>query len=904
MIKKISAGLLLGIWLTAFVLQEDPWVKAHVGSWYKRTVGTALNCVMEGEVERLSFMPLSLTLKNVHVTPPHHAPAAWHWRCARYATGGSYFSFLRFGMAALWITVEEPVITSALSGGTLAIEPHIRTLLQPAALDVPVYLDTVVLKNGTLTVHDPATATKLFLNASYDVRLVRNALKSTLFLHDGYAIWQGHELFSALGGTLNLTFAAHTTVAADCRLVVPQLEGYRAGCSLRGMWESGSGTFVFKNASESLVIDPITVARAGDSFKVALRGKVPCSYIGRFFCNERQASLMQGDLLLDAAGEVSPYDRFWQVNSASDDLLYDGSTLGTIGALSVSGNAAGSKASWLWQTPCGPHRGVFSWDSSAGAGVLQVETALHQLPKNSFLSAFPRTITAEFCSTNDGIAGTYAAHTADAPGVRAVALQGEFVAQQQELTTTGTINEKQYQLTCSKEGSWVLERFKYCAPSGKELITLARNNKAFDAHIHFPLVRALVRSTCNYDVQGEGVVALNLQATEAGYKGLISLHEGAIRLPETYNFITNLSAGVTVNTFNSLVTLEDVACTLHKGSVHCNRATLFFDPSYQLSFAYVPLLFDNCLLNVRRDLFALVSGNLAYTHEHKSMPQLKGQLVLEQAQFSESLFSEKLHKELFLATDAQSGTFDSACDVTVTSRYPARVTTSLIEAQTKINLHVRGTVRKPEISGALELVSGTLAFPYKPLHITKGHVYFLPSQQLDPMIEMTAKNKIKKHHVTMQVSGSLKNHQVTFESMPALTEEQIASLLFSGSYGASLNIAAPALIMKQLQGALFNSEESAERLALYRSKVPDTFKNISLVPSFVEKNGKIGLRGALEIDLSDRWRALVQKDLTEVDDARFEVEYLLSDDISLRAVRDERSEVSGEVEVRWKFGRS
>jgi hypothetical protein len=79
-------------------------------------------------------------------------------------------------------------------------------------------------------------------------------------------------------------------------------------------------------------------------------------------------------------------------------------------------------------------------------------------------------------------------------------------------------------------------------------------------------------------------------------------------------------------------------------------------------------------------------------------------------------------------------------------------------------------------------------------------------------------------------------------------------------------------------------------------------RKITLVPSFTDQSGRGGLRGALDIDLSERWRALVQNNFSLSEDTKFEVDYLLSDDISIRGIRNERRDVCGEVEMRWKFG--
>jgi len=77
--------------------------------------------------------------------------------------------------------------------------------------------------------------------------------------------------------------------------------------------------------------------------------------------------------------------------------------------------------------------------------------------------------------------------------------------------------------------------------------------------------------------------------------------------------------------------------------------------------------------------------------------------------------------------------------------------------------------------------------------------------------------------------------------------------------------------------------------------------DIHFVPGFVDKSSRGGIRGALEIAINNRLRATIQKNFTLSEDTRFELEYAITDGISLRAVRDERRDLGGELELRWKF---
>jgi hypothetical protein len=146
----------------------------------------------------------------------------------------------------------------------------------------------------------------------------------------------------------------------------------------------------------------------------------------------------------------------------------------------------------------------------------------------------------------------------------------------------------------------------------------------------------------------------------------------------------------------------------------------------------------------------------------------------------------------------------------------------------------------------------------------------------------------------LHATGSLQDPQIIFESSPPLSEEQIIALLLVGNQ-ESLQAAVPAIIMQNIKSMVFNPEQSE-----VRSDWLTHLQQIHLVPSFSDQTGRGGLRGALEID-SERWRAKVQKNFSLSEDTRFEIEYLLSDDVSLRGIRDEHRDVGGEVEIRWKF---
>ena len=239
------------------------------------------------------------------------------------------------------------------------------------------------------------------------------------------------------------------------------------------------------------------------------------------------------------------------------------------------------------------------------------------------------------------------------------------------------------------------------------------------------------------------------------------------------------------------------------------------------------------------------------------------------------------------------------CDLVIETKSPIVVDTGFLQTNAHVNVRVQKGVHEPTVTGAVVLHSGTLNFPYKPLYISKGVINFSPEQLFDPTIELVARNKIKKYDVSLQVEGSLLHHHIVLDSTPPLSEEQIVGLLLVGAEEHSLNSMMPALIVQNLKNLIFSNNQSSF-FDKYFKPLLGSF-NINLVPSFTDQTGRGGLRGALEITIDDRWRAVIQKNFSLTEDTKFELEFLLSDDITLRSYRDERRDLGGEVEMRWKF---
>ncbi|MCX5922236.1 MAG: translocation/assembly module TamB domain-containing protein [Candidatus Dependentiae bacterium] len=919
MIKKIIFAVLLGFVATVVFVQNHQWVHDRAAQKVAIILESIGNCTVEFKVQRVNLFSPSVTLEQVKAYPKSFNAqfsdaAPWSWESKTLTLSCSWFTLLFYGMVGLHVHLKDLQGQTIIEQGRIAVvEQHIRGMIEGPS-DAPVFLKSLTFEKAHLVARYPDIHVAMDLDWSSESKNMNGIFKTNIHLHDGALTLYERTMISKLSGAAHLDISSHPTglqthLTFDGKTELEQLTMNKKTCFLNGAWNNGQGLFTLKSADQLFDADAIKV-RYDNGIHLDAHARMPARYL----LDVIDASL--GSLPLDGSCEVAlqglfSADRFdLSGQSTSGPLTYNARALcdtsmiafkkeDTIlkGTLSAQHQLLGAlEGSWQWDIPQSKGHCILS-----NAGAVSVpDFPLWSLAEHAMNVRFDldehRTIT-----------GSYRGIAQSALLDAQVELRGTLALKNDLLALVGHLNRNVYELALVLQPTLRLQRLSYKDSSGNALIDLTTDkddHNNFQGPISFELLRLLVKQFLSYNLQGEGI--LNLKGSLADnlmhLKG--QLAQGTIRLPETYNFIDGFDVDMTVDFDKKKVVAHHVHSTLHRGNATVERAVALFDDAYNLTYAYLPLMLDSCLLNLKKDLFAVVSGGMTMLYDAKAKSALTGRLIIDRSQLKENIFSDALQKSVLAFTSGmfEAKGFDMACDVTIETRNPIRVDTAFFQAQAKATVHVGNTVIDPKVSGSVEILSGTLAFPYKPLTITKGHIYLLPDQINDPIIELVAKNKIKKFNVSLHVNGSLLNHDIALESTPSLTEEQIIALLLVGSQEESLSIVMPALVMQNLKTVFFDSEQSPSRLNSFFQSWLKPLSNIHLVPSFSDQTGRGGLRGAVEIDINDRLRAVAQQNFSLSEDTRFEVEYLLSDDVSIRGIRNERRDVGGEVEMRWKFG--
>jgi len=472
----------------------------------------------------------------------------------------------------------------------------------------------------------------------------------------------------------------------------------------------------------------------------------------------------------------------------------------------------------------------------------------------------------------------------------------------QHLIIQGNSDIFHYDFLAAAKPYWHLE-YCDCHLDKEQVIHLkAENNDIFHGKIGYHLLRLLLHST-GWHVPGEGILHVRGSLNTDRLKLAMNMKEGNIRLPYTYNLLQDFQGNFQYSFNSRSFSIDHARIKLHKGHIAASHIIGSLDQEYRIQHIRAPLLLHNCFFSRKKDFFALFSGAFNITYTTPAQLHITGFALLDRSHIQSNILSEEFQKEIFGGTTSPCNqpSTNINFNINLLTKSPLQVKTSFLDASAHVNITMKGSMNEPAMSGNIDIIQGSFQFPYKPLFIKRGKIYFLPQQLYDPIIEVVAENTLRKYTIRMNLDGSAKNRKIVFTANPPLLEEQIIGLLLGGTEDGSLSLAMPHSVMNTLEDLLFGPAHTRSKVQRTLQNLLNPFKSIRIVPSFSDQTGRGGQRGSLAIEVNDRLRANIEQNFSLPEDTKIEVEYALSDDMRIRGVKDERGDLGGEFEGRWKF---
>jgi hypothetical protein len=406
-----------------------------------------------------------------------------------------------------------------------------------------------------------------------------------------------------------------------------------------------------------------------------------------------------------------------------------------------------------------------------------------------------------------------------------------------------------------------------------------------------------------FSADGSLFISLNQQNPEA-IATRIAVAQGSFYMPEYHNILKNFSLDFIIKPEARQVELNNALITMSKGEISCPHAVAKFDGQYNLSYLMAPWKLDNLFVNWKKDFYGFAYGTLTLSKKENEAAMLTGNIVLKKSIIKDSFLQEQTNSSSYNNMPIQLA-YPIGFDLKLMTETPIRTKVGSFNTAARVDLSIVSAPQKdffgsPIVTGSIDLEKGSLSILNKKLAIQYGKLQFLHNNLQDPLIDLMARSRIGKYVVSLQATGSLQKPTILLESNPGLSEEQIIGLLLTGSELSSLQSDLPAMLMQNLDALIFSRKKSSPQQSVM-DKITKTLKYVQITPNFDAATGERGiLKGSVTMNVTDQLRAKIDKDLDLQKNFSAQIEYLLSDNINLKLVQEQRGESGVEVEFRIK----
>ena len=161
-------------------------------------------------------------------------------------------------------------------------------------------------------------------------------------------------------------------------------------------------------------------------------------------------------------------------------------------------------------------------------------------------------------------------------------------------------------------------------------------------------------------------------------------------------------------------------------------------------------------------------------------------------------------------------------DVTIKTKDPFLIRGNLANGGATSDLHLTGNGLHPALDGWVRLDNVDATLPFSRLEISSGFLYFDPGDPLNPKIDMHGRSVIRDYTINVYIYGTTLAPEAIFTSEPPLPQEEIISLLATGTTREQLtgnnNVLAgraAMLLVQQLYRKVFKKGQGTQSSSVF-----------------------------------------------------------------------------------------
>lgn len=259
---------------------------------------------------------------------------------------------------------------------------------------------------------------------------------------------------------------------------------------------------------------------------------------------------------------------------------------------------------------------------------------------------------------------------------------------------------------------------------------------------------------------------------------------------------------------NSELVLERLEGLANSGSFSGSGRALF-GQNFSLSSARIDFKLRDFDFNFPPGLNSLSEAGLVLTREKRGW-LLAGNFSLLNASYREDFYPSTQGLKMALSAVSPVGTefpaflYDLALNIDIKTIENIVIKNNLADLELKANLNLKGTIPAPILSGRLESAySGELVVGDRKYTMERLRVDFLGRENMEPSLDIFLKSTVydqeEEIEASLALSGTPSDLKFSLTSVPARSQEDLASLLLTGKslrevQGSALNTISSQLV--------------------------------------------------------------------------------------------------------------
>lgn len=924
---SIVCCLVLSICCSLVVLQHSSYVK-------QRLVGNLVT-LLEKEWQTkitvkktlLNFFTASVILENGAVSSIKQPNTTWGFKYAKISFG--VWDALVNKTISLYLTFYDVHGSTIATKNGIELIDHLVDILTPKNQDLPIIIKKVFIKNAAAKVfYNHNAQFDALINGSFAFeKIVKNGthVSQGCILLENSNILLNNKIFAGNISGSNIFYREqnepnwHITLHNTIKNLANHEE---RNYIFTGSYFQQNRTFMLQEAADQL---NLKAAFRDDS--IQLDGTAPLKTIAHFYdgtINAMKPTIAQdinGHCIIDLTLQSHPTAQWLcRGNISLENPKFKHVSFEHLALKNVYLNPdlASADLIAMYNTHYQAQgNGCWYFDNQQGSVALAnskeiITTHRQDSPVYWSIPAQQATINLEI-DKNFHTQGNYEATVHNSIHAETHNLKGTISSHATSFSVSGNTQEYTYAINGNLGPfPYVAEILCTHAQEKEPVISFAAQNDAYKTltgYAQYGLIQNLLPLDARDAILGKrNKIFCSIQQDKfCPIEGRLWTEKSRFFIPGIQNIVKNGSLKFSINPAQRKIAIQDTKINFARGNVTIPFASCALaSDSFELRDLYVPLSVNNLLISPKRDFYSFVYGNLLLQQHEEKPLNLSGSLVLRKTLIRGDIFNNASTPTTNPLAQLQEMHKGLDFSVRVINEGPIIIKTPTIEALAHIDLQTthknqQAISQLPHITGTINIDNGNLKFLENTLKIEYGKVQFLTRQLDDPIIDLIAKNRINKYVITLQVTGSLQKPTVVLESTPELSEEQILGLLFSGTENASLQTDLPVMIMQNLNTILLGHRKPYDKTSMLLDTLSKPLKYVQITPDFTDQSGRSSVRAQVSVPLGKQFKAQFQKNLTYDEDLSVEIDYLLSDDINLKLVKDHRGELGSEVEVRFKF---